>query len=87
MAILDLSHANENRAALLRMVESVNAKAIARGYEGLNHETMDEVVLTLADEETGFDYLDDQESRLGLDVAGERAALVNLFLANGLIDG
>lgn len=73
-----------NRRDLLLLIFALDCKARAAGFDGLSLDAQAELLPQLAAQETAFDILDDYEARLGLDVAEERAALVDLFVnANG----
>lgn len=72
-----------NYAALRAIVRSLNSKAIAAGYEPMSEATIDEAVRTLAIDSAAFDFIDDQEARLGLRVADERQDLSLLYMRQG----
>lgn len=72
-----------NRAALGLIAESLNAKS-AGGP--LSAESVADLADELADDEFAFAVIDDYEARRDVNVADERAALVDLFAVNGLID-
>lgn len=70
-----------NRAAhrvCERVARSAEAKSVAAGYDPLSADCLSDLITNLADPAQAFAWLDDQEARLGLDLAAERAALVAL---------
>ena len=72
-----------NRRALGLLVDALDAKARAAGFDGLGPDSWDDMIATLARDEWAFALLDDYEARLGLDVAAEWTALADLYAVNG----
>lgn len=73
----------ETLAFLRGIVATLSMKSEQKGLEPISDETKDECIETLAHDDQAFGYLDDQEARLGLHVADERAILTELYQAHG----
>lgn len=72
-----------NHAALRAIAESINRKAVERGFEAMSEATIEEAVATMARDVDAFNFIDDQEARLGLHVADERQDLTMIYADRG----
>lgn len=76
-----------NLRSLRAIAYRLAAQSVRAGHDLWSGQTLDEIVETLSRDDSAWDFLDDQEARLDLDVAEARADLTAVFGRNGLIDG